>query len=82
MSVRDSYTPREPTEVIADPSVPAVVYKYRLRDGRPAAVAFVGRRQRPDLHRVYPSAGDRDAAVAAWLSAQRARLPGPGGPRR
>lgn len=56
----------------ADKASSAVAYAYTDRRGRPCAVAFAGRAQKPAFHESYQSAARREQRVGAFFAAIRA----------
>jgi len=54
------------------PDIPAVVYLYSGRNGGPSAVAYGGKRNRPDWHFRFRNAEQRDAQITEWVAGLRA----------
>jgi len=68
---RDFYIPKNPTKIIEDEEAKAIVYFANTINGCPYAVAFGGKRQRPDLNCYFKNEQQRDVHVQAYLNGQR-----------
>lgn len=67
---RESYVPNGATKV-TDRVSGAVAYVYMTAKRRPAAMAFHGRKARPDWHHVFPNEAARERAVEAHFQRHR-----------
>ena len=75
---REFYIPKGATKLEDDKS-DAVVYLYIDNKGRPHALGFCGKRQKPDFHNYFPKKPSKwfksvDQAVADYIKSRRATL--------
>ena len=56
------YIPQDSQPITRD-SLPAIVYTYTSRQGRPAAIAYTGKRTKPTWHYQFKSIDQRDMMI-------------------
>ncbi len=52
--------------------IPAVVYLYTNRNGKPTAIAYGGKRNKPDWHYNFPSEERREERITEWIEGLKA----------
>ncbi len=70
---REIYIPKNSTE-IRDDEAQSVAYIFDNRNGKPSAIGFAGKAQKPSFHYYFQTAERRDAYVAAFFKNQRERI--------
>ena len=66
------YIPTGSTERRFD-DIPAVVYHYGGRDSKPAAIAYGGKRNKPDWHFRFATEERREEKITEWTDGLKAR---------
>src|SRR5262245_36808504 len=70
---REFYVPKGAVKV-ADKTSDAVAYVYETATGKPGAVVFHGKAQKPDAHHTFRTAERRAEYVAGFFAGRRESL--------
>lgn len=70
---REFYIPKNSTE-IRDDEAQSVAYIFNNSSGKPSAIGFAGKAQKPSFRYYFQTTERRDAYVAAFFKGQRERI--------
>lgn len=71
MKALSRYIPTGSTERRFD-DIPAIVYLYDGKEGKPAAIGYGGKRSKPDWHFRFANEERREAKITGWIEGLRA----------